>query len=240
MPKTTKSTSMRRTAATRTNARRRNSMKNNRNQRFMILVTLLAVALVGTIGVAVAAFSRTLQINGTATVKSTVWDIHFENLSETPTIVGEKAKEAVHPSITTNTNNVAGTAIKDYKVELKDPGDSIEYTFEIVNGGDLDAIVTSVAIRTGTNLTCSSEDDANMLTRNANVCRNLNYTLKYADGTDVAVGDELLHDTGSNRKTVKLKLEFSSNAQASDLPDKDVSVSGLDVVITYGQLTSGN
>lgn len=46
----------------------------------IIAIVLLAVALIDAIGVAVAAFSTDLQINGVATVKSTVWDIYFDNL----------------------------------------------------------------------------------------------------------------------------------------------------------------
>lgn len=229
--KTTKTSQRMRTQTSRARATRTNAhnMSDGRNQRFMLLVALLTVALVGTIGVALAAFATEMNISGTATVKSTAWDIHFENLQEVA-LTGANAKEITTPAIDEKTTKIA-----DYKLELVEPGDAAEYTFDVKNAGDFDAEITSVTIKTGNNLTCTSTEDANAATRNANVCKNLNYTLKYADGTAVAVGDTL--PVGES-KTLKLKLEFSAGAEAADLPDAEVAISGLDVVITYGQKTA--
>lgn len=226
-----KSTSTSRARATRTNARgRANSMKNTRNDRFMMLVALLAVALVGTIGVAVAAFSRDLKIQGTATVKGTSWDIHFENLKDAKVIsTPSTAKEITKPTIDGTT-----TIISNYKVELKSPGDAVEYTFDVKNAGDIDAKITAITINTGSNLTCNSTGGtaAEQSARNTKTCSNLNYTLSYANGTPVVVGDLL--DAGA-AKTMKLKLELDGSVSDTDLPDDDVTVSDLGVVITYGQ-----
>ncbi len=234
MPQTTKSTKSKRAMATRTNARRRASnMSNNRNRRFVTLVILLAVALVGVIGVAVAAFSTNLYVRGTATVRSTVWDIHFENLQEA-VITGSKAKVNTKPTIQTSVQNMPQAAIKEYDVELKDPGDAIEFTFDVKNGGDLDAVLNTITMNTGAALSCSSTNTSEA----TKVCAKLNYTLTYANnGAAVSVGDKL--DAGVS-KTMKLKLEFDSSATADDLPSEDVMVSGLAVILNYGQDTSGN
>lgn len=239
MPQTTKSTNNKRAAATRSNAttmrsnarRRTNNMSNHRNQRFVALVVLLAVALVGVIGVAVAAFSTNLYIRGTATVRSTVWDVHFENLQEA-VITGSKAKVNTKPTIQTSIQNVPQAAIKEYDVELKDPGDAIEFTFDVKNAGDLNAILNTITINTGSGLSCSSSNS----TEAAKVCTKLNYTLTYANnGAAVSVGDKL--DAGVS-KTMKLKLEFDPSTAAEDLPTEDVMVSGLAVILNYGQDTS--
>lgn len=229
-----KSTSTSRTRATRTNARSKsaNSMKNNRNQRFMILVALLAVALVGAIGVAVAAFTQDLKIEGTAVVKGTSWDVHFENLKSAQINSSlNTAKENTAPQIDATT-----TVIKTYDVVLKNDGDAITYTFDVKNDGDIDAKITAIVMNTGANLTCNSTGGtaSEQNARNTKTCANLNYTLTYADGTQVKVGDKL---AAGAAKTMKLKLEYKLQAgqTEADLPDDDVTVSDLGVTVTYGQ-----
>ena len=48
----------------------------------IIGMAVLVLALVATIGVVYAAYTQTLNINGTATVKTNSWKIKFANLSE--------------------------------------------------------------------------------------------------------------------------------------------------------------
>ena len=231
-----KTTSTSRARATRTNARSKsaNSMRNNRNQRFMVLVALLAVALVGAIGVAVAAFTQDLKIQGTATVKGTSWDIHFENLKSAQINSSlNTAKENTAPTI-----DSTNTIIKTYDVVLKSDGDAITYTFDVKNDGDIDAKITGVVMNTGSNLTCNSTGGtaAEQTTRNNNTCANLDYSLTYADGSAVALGDQL---AAGASKTMKLKLEYKAkgpNGTGTEYyPDDDVKVSDLGVTVTYGQ-----
>ena len=232
----TKSTSTSRARAMRTNARRNNaaSMKNTRNQRFVVLVALLAVALVSTIGVAVAAFSQNLTIEGTATVKGTSWDIHFENLKDAQIVSSlNTAKEITAPTI-----DGTSTKISKYDVELKNDGDAVTYTFDVKNDGDIDAKITAVTMNNGSTLTCNSNGGTagEQTTRNQNTCANLEYTLTYADGTNVALGDQVAAGTS---KTMKLKLEYKAKGPSGTgteyYPDDDVKVSNLGVTITYGQ-----
>lgn len=214
------------------NSRNRNNglfnTRNSREKGMVCAIIALAILLIGSIGVAVAAFSTDLYIRGTATLTSTVWDIHFENLQPVATN-GEFAKEVTAPTIQTSVDGNPMASIKNYDVELKEPGDYIEYTFDIVNAGTMDAKIDALTINTGSALSCSSaagQDAANK------VCENLNYTLTYSDGTPVAVGDTL---TASQSRTAKLKLEFDPNTPSDALPSKDVAISGLAVIITYGQ-----
>lgn len=250
-----------RTAATRTNARKNNAFgaRNNREKKMIIAIALLAIALIGSIGVAVAAFSTDLQINGTATVKSTVWDVHFQNLATMQKGGSDKIKEVTAPTIKDNANGTKSTVIGDYKVELKEPGDWVEYDFEVINAGDLDAEITQIVMSSDIatspkQITCTTvyaDNDPDKGTESATekkaredkVCNNIEYTLQYAaTGADVAVGDKLPKSTGpndtNNIKKLKLKLSLKSTMDASDLPDKDVEITGLGITITYGQDTS--
>ncbi len=128
------------------------------------------------------------------------------------------------------------TVIQNYDVTLKNDGDSITYTFDVKNNGDIDAKITAIVMNTGANLTCNSTSGsaADQATRNTKTCANLNYTLTYVDGTAVQVNDKL---AAGASKTMKLKLEYKlqPNQTDSDLPDDDVAVSDLGVTITYGQ-----
>lgn len=226
------------TAARANNRRKVGMMSDMRNRRFMVLVVLLTVALIGAIGVGVAAFSTDLYIRGTATVRSTVWDVHFANLQPV-VLTGRNAKEITAPTIQTSIDGAPLAAIKTFDVQLKDPGDAVEYTFDVVNAGDLNARLAAITINTGSALSCSSaagQEAANQ------VCAKLNYTLTYADGTPVAQGDALAKASGSTvtTRTMKLKLELDPSIQSEELPEKDVAVSNLAVILSYEQDTTAS
>lgn len=238
MAKVSKTLNQKRTTATRSNLRSANASRarNNREKKMLGLIAILVIALVGTIGVAIAAFSTELHIHGTATVKASTWDIHFQNLKAVKT--NGKAEEITAPTIQAHSKTgVAATAIRDYEVTLKDPGDYIEYTFEVINAGDLDAVLDEIIIKTGANLSCTAVTSDNSIA--TKVCAKLNYTLTYDSGATVQAGDTLPAEAnttpGGNVKTMKLKLEFDASAESSDLPNVDVSVSGLDIQLTYAQ-----
>lgn len=229
-----KTTKTSRVAATRTNARKASAFiaRNDREKKMLLAILALAVLLIGSIGVAVAAFSSDLYIRGTATVSSSVWDVHFENLQPVA-LTGTYTQEITAPTIQTSVDGVAMAAIKNYDVKLKEPGDSVEYTFDVVNAGDMDARIAAIQINTGSKLSCTSAAGD---TEAAAVCAKLNYTLSYSDGTQVKAGDKLpSQSNGTNSKTMKLKLELDPSITSAELPSKDVAISGLAVIISYEQ-----
>lgn len=227
-------TRMARSAVQRSGARKKGVMgaRGGREKKMVIAIALLAIALIGSIGVAVAAFSTDLYIRGTATLKSTVWNVHFANLKPVVTH-GTYAKEITAPTIQTSVDGNELAAIKTYDVELKEPGDYVEYTFDVVNDGDLDAELQAIVINTGSALSCSSAAGQEAADK---VCAKLNYTITYADGSELKVKDVLPKKASNNNsKTLKLKLEFDEDATEDDLPEKDVVISNLAVILTYGQ-----
>ncbi len=94
---------------------------------------ILVLALVAAVGIVYAAYTQSLTINGTANVKANSWDVHFTDFSEVK-ITGD-AQEITAPTVKNNS-----TAIGDFSILLSKPGDSVEYTFDIVNTGTFDAI----------------------------------------------------------------------------------------------------
>ena len=188
-------------------------MRNSKNIVFGMLALVVSVV---AIGLAYAGFTGTLNINGTGNVISSKWDIYFNNLSN---------------AVTTGTANVVTpatispkTKIGDYYVELASPGDSVTYTFDVVNDGDFDAVLTTL---TKSSPTCSG---------GATLCNYLSYTLKYtSNNTDVAENDKLLV---GETKNMTLKLILDPNMPASALSSTELSVSDLGITLLYSQDSS--
>lgn len=105
------------------------SYRRNNNISLGILGIIVSVVAVG---LAYAGFTGTLNINGTGNVTAAKWDIYFANLAN---VVKTGSANVVTPA-TIKTK----TSIGDYEVEFYTPGDSLAYTFDIVNGGDFDAV----------------------------------------------------------------------------------------------------
>ena len=125
---------------------------------------VLVIALVAMIGIVYAAYSQNLNINGDATVKANSWNVHFANLSEAQ-LIGE-AKQLTAPTIKNNS-----TTIGDYSVLLSKPGDSVTYSFDVVNDGTFNAGLDKINISrpTCTGTGESAEEDA------TKVCEHLQY-----------------------------------------------------------------
>lgn len=195
-------------------------MEKDRKARILAIVAVF-VALIA-VGIGFATFSQQLTIAGTADVKASKWEIKFSNLREV-SLTGE-AEEVTAPTI-----NNDDTTISDYKVNLKVPGDTAVYTFDVVNGGTFDAKITSL---TGPfQPTCTGSGD-NAEADQKNVCDNVTYTLTYANGDTVQEDDSL--SVGETR-TMKLTLTYSSTVAADKLPTNDVALSNLGISIVYSQ-----
>ena len=192
-------------------------MEKERKVKYLSIVALI-VAVVG-LGVAFAAMSTTLTINGTATMDTAKWDIHFENLSEVK--LGGFATETVKPTL-------AATKIGDYAVTLTRPGDSATYTFDVVNDGTIDAklgtYTKSAPVFTATSTTAAEADVAT-------VQGNLIYKLTYTDtGVEVAQDDIL-----GQGETKNLTLHIEYDKDATTLPSAKVEITGMDITMVYDQ-----
>jgi uncharacterized repeat protein (TIGR01451 family) len=177
-------------------------MQRDRTARILVVVAI-CIATLG-LSVAYSAFSTTLNIAGTATVKGGQWSIYFTNL-QTPTVSGSAS--STKADITTSTTKF------DFAVELVKPGDSVTYTFDVTNAGQIDAKLSSITI--------GGASDAAL--------KNVTYTLTKSDGTTLAVNDAL----GSGDSQT-LKLTVTYNADAETVADEDFELS-LSAVLTYTQ-----
>lgn len=191
-------------------------MEKKKNDKIIAIIALF-VAVVG-LSVGFAALSTTLTINGTGTVKTSSWDVHFANLETQTTGL---AKEVTPPTLT-------ATKIGDYEVNLQAPGDSIIYTFDIVNSGSYDAKISTITIPRPT---CSWKPDDDSY--NSYCAGVIDYFLTYVDnGSTVQENDTL--NSGETKKA-KLELIFREKVTGDMLPTEDMTISNLSIPITYVQ-----
>ena len=191
---------------------------NSNGFKMIGVVGVFAVVLL--LGVVWANYTQDLEIDGTGTVKSSTWNVGFTDLSE-PTLKGTAAV-ITEPSLT-------ATKIGDYAVQLMTPGDSVSYTIEIKNSGSYAAKVSSVTVPTPT---CTGSGDTAETDAN-NVCKYLTYTLTYEDGNEIKIGDTLAAENGTAK--MLLKLTYSADVLASELPKNDVTISNLTIPMIYIQ-----
>lgn len=173
----------------------------NENKKTLILI-ILGIVIVS-ISIAYASLATNLSIGGTVNAPNVDWDIHFLNFSSSSTPSNTTSGE-------TNTGQIvsvqtSNTSIENLKAELKKPGDSIVYTFDIKNFGNIDAKLDSAPI----SITCSNGN-----------CNHATYTVVCLNSSrnTVNIGDELAANETFN---CTLTLKFNDNAEISD----DVSAS---------------
>ncbi|MCL1929864.1 hypothetical protein FWF93_01895 [Candidatus Saccharibacteria bacterium] len=142
-----------------------------------IAVAALAVGVLG-LGVAFAAMSTMLQINGTANISSASWDVRWANANCSAT--GEAT--FVSPAISTTTTADDTLAITP---TFKSNGDTVTCTFDAVNGGTIDAKLGTL-VSSLTNLTTND----------------ITATLTYGSGVTPAADDPLNASASQGYKLV--------------------------------------
>lgn len=201
---------------------------NNKTQN--ILLGVLAVGLIG-ITVAYAALTQQLKINGTATVKSATWDVHFGTVSN-----GVATGYATLPEtdkLQTVTNN--STTIEGNIGTLKAPGDTITYTFDIINNGDINAVVTGVTPET-LKLTCEPVATSGDAAAAKTFCDQLTYSIQYTDGGKIQANDKLgKKGSATATRNVTLTVGYTNTSEAQTLAKEDIRVTASPMTITYGQ-----
>ena len=167
-------------------------MKSLKKNNVLIMV-LLAITVLMSVGFAV--LSTTLNINGTAKVKSQTWDIHFENVNITEGSV-TAIKEA-------NIANDKATLV-EYEVELSKPGDFYEFTVDAVNEGTLDSMIEMITLSG-----IEGNEDY------------VSYQATYLSGEEIKIGDAL---NASASETYKIRIEYKKDIEELPSEDIKVSL----------------
>ncbi len=140
---------------------------------------------------------------GVTEIKDLNWHIEFANVQEKEGSV----KPIKKAKIADNKTDI------NYEVKLDVPGDYYEFTADIVNSGSHDAKIYEI-INNG--LTTAQK-------------KYLNYQVTYKDGTEIKINDTL---NAGSKKTVRFRIKFRQDLEASDLPD-EAQVLSLSYKIVY-------
>ena len=159
------------------------------------------------LGIGYAFLTTDLSINGTATMVSNSWDIHFDNLS------------VQNGSVSIGTGDTVATITSpttiSFAVTLAQPGDYYEFLVDIVNDGTLPGVISSIDVTPSTAV-------------NSNI---FGYSYTYTNNKKVKVGDIV---DPSSFKTTDFKVFYKTDIEESDLPDSDVQQT-ITVTITFEQ-----
>lgn len=192
-------------------------MKKDRGTRSIAIVAIILSVLGLTVGY--SALSQTLTINGTGKVMGNDWNVVWTNLSD-PVLSGT-ATAPLKDTIT-----ISDTSITLTDLILRLPGDSIEYTFDVSNTGDIDAKIGTISINqpeySGTGETSTTDVST--------VQNNFQYQLSYANGSAIAEGDIL-----NAGETKNLRLTVTYKQTATEIPKNDVVITNFGTQIIYTQ-----
>ncbi len=121
--------------------------QSTRDKRNYVIVGLLLLVLFMTVGF--AAFSTSLQINGTANI-STNWCVGFDNTKTSTYEITKGKSTGTSPSATMGYDGTACSStyvpIANLGATFYQPGDKIEYTLTIANKGSIDAAIESITV----------------------------------------------------------------------------------------------
>ena len=192
-------------------------MKDNRKVLYVLVALALVLSVAG-ISVGFASMSQELTIEGQTEIIPATWKIKFDNMSTASLTGAASVKDA--PEIT------GGTHIGKYDFVLTKPGDSVVYTFDVVNEGTIDAELSSYTFATPT-ITGKGDTAAT----DAQIVKdNLVYKLTYSDDTAINANDTL---NKGQSKTLKLTVSYPSTA--TQIPTAEVDITGMDVTFVYTQ-----
>ena len=177
-------------------------LRFNKKRSYFFLFLFLLVC---SVGLGYAAISTTLSIDGSAQFKDARWNVYFDNLNVTTGSI-----TATTPASITNTTTVS------FGAKLENPGDFYEFTVDVVNGGNMNAMI----------------DSFNILPELSVAQQNyLSYIVTYSDGVALASKQKL--DVGAT-ETLKVRFEYLENADASLYPTEDDNLT-IAFDVTYVQ-----
>lgn len=154
-----------------------------KSKNLLVLIVLLAI-----IGIAVgyAALSQTLTLNGTATLKSGEWDVHFV---ENSAVVTQNSVSYGDAEISLDDGNVSGTFTATMA-----PGETVIYEVDVINEGSIPATLADTGITvTGEsdNISCAVTGPVGDATISDGGTHHYTITLTCADMDSLPSSDEV-------------------------------------------------
>ena len=211
----------------------------------VLSVVALVIAVLG-LTVAFAALSETLTINGTASVESASWDVHFESIK----LAAQYGDASVSGEPVLNNITISGI-----NMTITKPKDMIAYTFNIKNSGSINAKISSVEVGKLCTLestveSCDWNNDGEVTEEDINkVNENISFVMAYGNkdtfGNTLKVGDTI--NVGETKEVSFIFVYEKYNEvdgiygtegstfEATELPKRDLQFNDLSITINYVQ-----
>ena len=178
---------------------------NIKDRKMLYTMLSLVLVCVFTLTIAYSALSAVLTIQGNARVSAADWDIYLNN------------PRVTNGSATTNVPEIKTSSTLEFSTTLNMPGDFYEFVVDVVNSGDIDAMIENV-VKTP-DLT---EEQAKFL----------KYEVSYQNGESITTKQLLAKDT---TMPIKVRVEYRKDLSDTDLPTEQVV---LDFALTLEYVQS--
>ena len=175
-----------------------------KDRKFLMITLSIAIVCIFTLTIAYSALSAVLTIQGNARVSAANWDIYLNN------------PRVTQGSTTTNLPVIKTSSTLEFETTLNMPGDFYEFVVDVVNGGDIDAMIENV-VKTP-DLT---EEQAKFL----------KYEITYQNNEPITTKQLLAKDT---TMPIKVRIEYRKDLSNTDLPPNQV-VLDLSLTLEYIQ-----
>ena len=206
-------------------------MNNNR-----VKNVILAVLVVGLVGMTIAYAGLTQQLNITdnQVTVSSIWKIRFA--SNPTSAASGTASVQTSASLADDRTTLSGL-----RATLIKPGDYVTVNFTIQNEGTIAAKGSATTINLG-NLTCTNGSGSSLTsTQLSTFCGKLKKSVLKSNGQAFSSSDTLAAATSTNPLTIAsggsingvIKIEYPSSITNSDIAD----INGKNVVVTLGNTT---
>ena len=202
-----------------------------KNRKTTIAVVAALIIAVVSLGIAFAAFSSTLTINGTATISASNWDIHFSDASDGKTTGGTvtpSLSNSLASATATSTSTAAtltGSAFT-WGATFKSPGDKVQYHFYVTNQGDYNAILSSISTPGVTCKKGSADETA--------YCHYISYTVSYDESGNQPVSANDTLNVGQT-KNIYVTATLGDYSATLTPPTETITVNPTTVTLVYNQ-----
>ena len=162
-------------------------MRRRKNKKIIIVILILFIS------IGFAYLSASLNITGLATIKRSVWDVHFENIVNE----NEDVLNIDTPAVISNNKLRV-----DFEVSLDQPGQEYSFYVDVLNNSTFDVALSNLSI---TGLDSSLE----------------NYiipTVTYSDGITPLPNDILKENS---LETLRVSVKYNDDLDANNLPTID-------------------
>lgn len=165
-----------------------NRLFQNKKALYMILTALIVG--VFSLTIAYAALNAVLRIEGSADIYASSWDIYLDNL------------QVKGGSVNANPKIVGNNSIS-FSASLVDPGDFLEFTFDVVNDGSVDGMIAGTV-------------QEPILTERQR--QYLRYDVEYVNGSRIDLNQTL---KSKSKLKMKVRIEFRKDISISELPKEE-------------------